>query len=56
MSIRFRSIAIGVIVVLLLLATFTLFQKPEQRAAVQQISFSEFLTHVDQGRVRDVLI
>jgi cell division protease FtsH len=56
MSIWFRNIAVGVIIVLLLLAAFTLFQKPEQRAAVQEISFSEFLTHVDQGRVRDVLI
>jgi cell division protease FtsH len=56
MIIRFRNIAVGVIVVLLLLALFTLFQTPEQRAAVPQISFSEFLTHVDQGRVRDVLI
>lgn len=56
MSIWFRNIAVGVIIVLLLLAVFTLFQTPEQRAAVQEISFSEFLTHVDQGRVRDVLI
>jgi cell division protease FtsH len=56
MSIWFRNIAVGVIIVLLLLAVFTLFQSPEQRAAVPEISFSEFLTHVDQGRVRDVLI
>jgi ATP-dependent Zn protease len=56
MSIWFRNIAVGVIIILLLLALFSLFQKPEQRAAVQEISFSEFLTHVDQGRVRDVLI
>jgi cell division protease FtsH len=56
MSIWFRNIAVGVIIVLLLLAVFTLFQNPEQRAAVPEISFSEFLTHVDQGRVRDVLI
>jgi cell division protease FtsH len=56
MSIWFRNIAVGVIVVLSLLAVFTLFQTPEQRATVQEIPFSEFLTHVDQGRVRDVLI
>lgn len=56
MSIRFRNIAVGVIVVLLLLAAFTLFQQPEQRVAVQDISFSEFLTNVDQARVRDVVI
>ena len=56
MSIWFRNIAVGVIIVLLLLAAFSVFQNPEQRAAVQEISFSEFLTHVDQARVRDVLI
>ena len=56
MSIWFRNIAVGVIIVVLLLAVLSLFPNPERRVAVQEISFSEFLTHVDQGRVRDVLI
>jgi cell division protease FtsH len=45
-----------VIVVLLLLALFTLFQNPGPRTNLPDISFSKFLTEVDQGRVRDVLI
>jgi cell division protease FtsH len=45
-----------VIIVLLLLALFTLFQSPSQRQSAQDISFSQLLTEVDQGRVRDVLI
>src|SRR6201985_3559746 len=42
--------------VLLLLALFTLFQNPGQRASSQDISFSQLLTEVDQGHVRDVVI
>src|SRR5262249_39917489 len=43
-------------IVLLLLALFTLFQNPGQRTTSQDISFSQLLNEVDQGRVRDVLI
>src|SRR5439155_18960896 len=39
-----------------LLALFTLFQNPGQRASSQDISFSQLLTEVDQGHVRDVVI
>jgi cell division protease FtsH len=45
-----------VIIVLLLLALFTLFQNPGSRPTGQDISFSQFLNEIDQGRVRDVLI
>jgi cell division protease FtsH len=45
-----------VIIVLLVLALFTLFQSPSQRQASQDISFSQLLTEVDAGRVRDVVI
>jgi cell division protease FtsH len=41
---------------LLLLALFTLFQNPGQRASSQDISFSQLLTEVDQNHVRDVVI
>ncbi len=51
-----RNFALWVIIVLLLLALFTLFQNPGQRVASQDISFSQLLTEVDQGRVRDVVI
>jgi cell division protease FtsH len=56
MNTNLRNFALWVIIVLLLLALFTLFQSPSQRQSAQDISFSQLLTEVDQGRVRDVLI
>jgi cell division protease FtsH len=56
MNANLRNFALWVIIVLLLLALFTLFQNPGQRAATTDISFSQLLNEVDQGRVRDVLI
>src|SRR5271165_8543 len=56
MNANLRNFALWVIIVLLLLALFTLFQSPGQRPASQDISFSELLNDVDTGRVRDVLI
>jgi cell division protease FtsH len=56
MNTNLRNFALWVIIVLLLLALFTLFQNPSQRQSTQDISFSQLLTEVDQGRVRDVLI
>ena len=56
MNANLRNFALWVIIVLLLLALFTLFQNPGQRTTSQDISFSQLLTEVDQGRVRDVLI
>ena len=56
MNANLRNFALWVIIVLLLLALFTLFQNPGQRASSQEISFSQLLTEVDQGHVRDVVI
>ncbi|HEY0302636.1 MAG TPA: ATP-dependent zinc metalloprotease FtsH [Rhizomicrobium sp.] len=56
MNANLRNFALWVIIVLLLLALFTLFQNPGTRTTAQDISFSQLLTEVDQGRVRDVLI
>src|SRR5579864_1601379 len=56
MNANLRNFALWVIIVLLLLALFTLFQSPGQRPASSDISFSELLNDVDTGRVRDVLI
>ncbi|MEW6767279.1 MAG: ATP-dependent zinc metalloprotease FtsH [Pseudomonadota bacterium] len=56
MNANLRNFALWVIIVLLLLALFTLFQNPGQRVASQDISFSQLLTEVDQSRVRDVVI
>src|SRR5437868_12160948 len=56
MNANLRNFALWVIIVLLLLALFTLFQNPGQRTSSQDISFSQLLTEVDAGRVRDVVI
>ena len=56
MNANLRNFALWVIIVLLLLALFTLFQSPGQRNAALDISFSQLLTEVDAGRVKDVLI
>jgi cell division protease FtsH len=56
MNAKLRHFALGVIVVLLLLALFTVFQNPEQRLVSQDISLSQFLNDVDQGKIRDVVI
>jgi cell division protease FtsH len=56
MNSNFRNLALWVIIVLLLLALFTLFQSPQQRAGASDLPFSQFLTEADAGRVRDVTI
>jgi cell division protease FtsH len=56
MNANLRNFALWVIIVLLLLALFTLFQNPGQRTASQDISFSQLLSEVDQNHVRDVVI
>ena len=57
MNAKLRDFALWVIIVLLALALFTLFQNPGQRTAgAPSISFSQLLNEVDQGRVRDVRI
>jgi cell division protease FtsH len=53
---KFRNFALWVIIVLLLLALFTLFQNPAQRPDAQEFSFSQFINELDQGRVREVVI
>src|ERR1700742_646554 len=56
MNANLRSFALWVIILLLVLALFTLFQTPGQHTASQDISFSQLLAEVDQDHVRDVLI
>ena len=56
MNANLRNFALWVIIVLLLLALFTLFQNPGQRSSSSDISFSQLLTEVDQSHVRDVVI
>jgi cell division protease FtsH len=56
MNANLRNFALWVIIVLFLLALFTLFQNPGQRTSPHDISYSQLLTDIDQGRVRDVTI
>jgi len=56
MNANLRNFALWLIIVLLLFALFTLFQHPRQRSSSQDLSFSQLLTEVDQGHVRDVVI
>ena len=51
-----RAFALWVVIVLTLLGLFTLFQTPGSRPVSQDISFSQLLGEVDQGRVREVVI
>src|ERR1700740_1865898 len=54
MNANLRNFALWVIIVLLLLALFTLFQNPSQRASSTDISFSQLLSEVDAGKGREV--
>jgi FtsH Extracellular len=56
MKANFRDVALGVLIVLLLPALFTLFRSPGPRTETNEFSFSQFLAEIDQGRVREVLI
>jgi cell division protease FtsH len=51
-----RNFALWAIILLLLVALVMLFQNPGQRQQAQDITFSQLLTAVDQGNIRDVTI
>jgi cell division protease FtsH len=56
MNANLRNFALWVIIVLLLLALFTLFQNPSRNTSSTEISFSALLKDVDAGLVRSVVI
>ena len=56
MNPNFRNFALWVIIFLLVVALVMLFQNPGQKTASQEINFSQLMTEVDQGRVREVTI
>ncbi len=56
MNPNIRNFALWVIIFLLVLALVTLFQSPGQKTPTSEISFSQLLTEVDQGHVREVTI
>jgi cell division protease FtsH len=51
-----RNLALWVIIGLLVIALFNLFQNPSGRGPQANLAFSDFLAEVDNGRVRDVTI
>lgn len=51
-----RNLALWAIIILLLLALFSLFQGPSSRGAVSDIAFSDFLNDVAKGNVAEVTI
>ena len=56
MNPNFRNFALWVIIFLLVVALVMLFQNPGQRAQTTEITFSQLLSDVDQGRVREVTL
>ncbi|HEY4847668.1 MAG TPA: ATP-dependent metallopeptidase FtsH/Yme1/Tma family protein, partial [Methylocella sp.] len=56
MNPNFRNFALWVIIILLVVALVMLFQNPGQRVPSQDIAFSQLLSEVDQGHVREVTI
>jgi cell division protease FtsH len=56
MNANLRNFALWVSIVLSLATALTLLQSSGQRATSEDISFSQALKEVDQGRVRDVVI
>jgi cell division protease FtsH len=51
-----RNLALWVIIALLLVALFNLFQPSSQRTMATQVAYSDFLNEVNNGQVRDVVI
>ena len=56
MNSNFRNLAIWVVIGLLLMALFNLFQNPGQRGRGNEISYTDFLAGVDSGSVSEVTI
>jgi len=51
MNSNFRNLAIWVVIGLLLMALFNLFQNPGQSRSGNEISYSDFLAGVEAGNV-----
>ena len=56
MNSNFRNLAIWVVILLLLMALFNLFQNPSQSRRGNEISYSDFLAGVESGSIADVTI
>ncbi|MFP6696054.1 MAG: ATP-dependent zinc metalloprotease FtsH [Alphaproteobacteria bacterium] len=51
-----RNIALWVIIALLVLALFNLFQGPGTRGSTTTLAYSQFISEVESGQIRDVTI
>ncbi|MCW5713739.1 MAG: ATP-dependent zinc metalloprotease FtsH [Bauldia sp.] len=56
MNANFRNFALWVIIAVLLVVLFNLFQNPGRQSTGQEIAYSQFLNAVDAGEVRSVTI
>ncbi|MFC4623653.1 ATP-dependent zinc metalloprotease FtsH [Daeguia caeni] len=56
MNPNYRNFALWAIIALLLIALFNLFQSPGQRGSSREISYSQFIDDVSNGRVKSVTI
>jgi cell division protease FtsH len=56
MNPNFRNFALWVIIFLLVVALVMLFQNPGQHVPTQDVTYSQLLSEVDQGHVREVTI
>ena len=56
MNQNYRNMALWAVIGLLLIALFNLFSQPQTSAAGRDIPYSQFLTDLDQGRVKSVTI
>jgi cell division protease FtsH len=56
MNQNYRNMALWAVIGLLLIALFNLFSQPQASGAGRDIPYSQFLTDLDQGRVKSVTI
>jgi len=56
MNPNFRNFALWAIIALLLIALFSMFQTSPTQTSSREIPYSQFLSEVDAGRVRDVTV
>ena len=56
MNSNLKNFALWVVILLLVVALFQLFQNPDQSAGARKIDYSVFTTEVDTGRIDKVTI
>ena len=56
MNPNFRNFALWVVIALLLIALFNLFQSPSERPSSNELAYTDLLAQVEQGRVSSVTI